>query len=144
MVHPDSEWTGKYNIVTWVRQSWKQDTIRLGWRKTPAPSYFLDGGWAVPRPDARMLSAAGINPGYMRRGLAFGDLPTRWPVVGAMIEERWRREIIADLEYALAWLDGCGSRDGALGELARGERNGPARGTEAYAYVEQYVRAHAP
>lgn len=39
---PKSEWTGKYNIFTWVRRTWKEDALRLGWRKSPVPHYFLD------------------------------------------------------------------------------------------------------
>ncbi len=140
---PKSEWTGKHNIVSWVRQSWQEDEIRLGWRKTPTVSYFLDAQWAVPRPQGGKRVAAGMNPGYTRRGLEWRDLPARLPLVGAGVERRWRAEIIADLEFALAWLDGCSSVAGALTELGRPERNGPARQSEAYAYIEQYVRAHA-
>lgn len=139
-----AKWTGKHNIVTWVRRSWKEDEIRLGWRKTPTANYFLDAQWAVPRPQEGMLSAAGMNPGYVRRGLRWGAFPARLPVAGAIIERRWRAEIIADLEFALAWLDACSSLDGALSEMERPERIGPGSGSEAYAYIEQYVRQHAP
>jgi hypothetical protein len=138
-----SEWTGKFNIVTWVRPSWKEDEIRLGWRKVPSPNYFLDASWGVPRPQGETLSAAGINPGYMRRGLRSDDLPTRWPLVGAIGEGRWRAEIIADAEIAIGWLDACSSLAGALRELERPERNGPRRDSDAYAYIERYVREHA-
>lgn len=72
---PKSEWTGKHNIVSWVRRSWKDDEIRLGWRKSPTASYFLDAQWAVSRPQGGELLAAGINPGYMRRGLRWGAFP---------------------------------------------------------------------
>src|SRR5687768_16052744 len=92
LLRPTSEWTGKYNIVTWVRRSWKEDEIRLGWRKTPTASYFVDASWAVPRPHTDKLTAAGLNPGYVRRGLTWGDFPTRWPLVGAIGENRWRAE----------------------------------------------------
>jgi hypothetical protein len=143
LLHPTSQWTGKFNIVTWVRRSWKEDEIRLGWRKVPVPNYFLDASWAVPRPEGAGLSAAGINPGYMRRGLRSDDFPTRWPVVRALVERRWCAEIVADAEYALAWLDACSSLEGALSELERPERNGPRRDSQAYAYIEQYVRTHA-
>jgi hypothetical protein len=91
-----------------------------------------------------MLVAAGINPGYLRRGLSWGDFPTRWPVLGAIAERRWRREIIKDLQFALTWLDGCSSAAGALEELKRPERNGPGRHTEAYRYIEHFIRQHAP
>lgn len=143
MLGPESEWTGKHNIVSWVRRSWKDDEIRLGWRKTPTASYFLDAQWGVPRPQGERLLAAGINPGYMRRGLRSGALPVRLPVVGAIAERRWCAEIITDVEFALAWLDACSSVAGALRELERAERNGPGRDSEAYAYIEQYVRKHA-
>jgi hypothetical protein len=64
-------------------------------------------------------------------------------VVGAGVERRWRAEIIADVECVLAWLDACSSVAGALKELGRPERNGPGSHSEAYAYIEQYVRMHA-
>lgn len=140
---PKSEWTGKHNIVSWVRRSWKEDEIRLGWRKTPTANYFLDAQWAVPRPQGGTLLAAGMNAGYMRRGLRWEEFPPRLPVVGAIAERRWCAEIIADVEFALAWLDACSSVAGALTELERTERNGPGRDSEAYAYIERYVRTHA-
>lgn len=141
---PTSQWTGKHNIVSWGRQSWKQDEIRLGWRKTPSAMYFLDAQWAVPRPEGVRLVAAGMNPGYTRRGLSWGAFPPRLPVVGTIMEGRWRADIIADLEFALAWLEDCSSVAGALRELGRPERTGPGRDSEAYAYIDQYVRTHAP
>jgi hypothetical protein len=76
----------------------------------------------------------------MRRGLLLGEFPARLPLVGAIAERSWRAEIMADLEYGLRWLDACSSIAGALKELERPERNGPAKHSEAYAYVEQYVR----
>jgi hypothetical protein len=140
---PDSRWTGKYNIVSWVRRTWKEDEIRLGWRKTPTASYFLDAGWSVARPEGGMLEAAGINPGYMRRGLRFGEFPLRLPVVGAIAERRWRAEIIEDLTFALGWLDACSSVAGAVKEMERPDRNGPRRDSAAYNYIQQFIREHA-
>jgi hypothetical protein len=142
LLGPDSKWTGKYNMVAWVRRSWKEDQIRLGWRKTPTTSYFLDAQWAIPRADATLV-ASGISPGYMRRGLRFGEFPVRLPLVGAIAERRWRDQIIRDAEFAVGWLDGCSSLAGALSDLERPERNGPGSKSEAYAYIERYVRKHA-
>jgi hypothetical protein len=139
-----SEWTGKFNVFTWVRRSWKEDAVRLGWRKPPVASYFLDAQWSVPRPDGALLMAASLDAGYGRRGLRDFDLPQHLPIVGLIAAARWRAAVVADAEFALAWCNRCGTRDGALAELARPERNGPRAGSEAYAHVEQYVRAHAP
>jgi hypothetical protein len=137
-----SEWTGKFNIFSWVRNSWKEDLLRLGWRKPPVSSYFLDAQWSVPGAGGRVLTAAGLNAGYARRGLRGGDLPMEVPLIGALMERRWRTEVVADAEFAVSWCDRCATRDGALDELARADRNGPPAGSDAYAQIEQYVRAH--
>jgi hypothetical protein len=136
-----SEWTGKFNVFTWVRRSWKQDLVRLGWRK-PTRSYFLDAAWRVPRPGMNDLEAAGMNPAYERRGVAGIDFPTRFPFLANRAERRWVAEVLADAKFAIAWLDGCETVSGAMAELRRPERNGPAQGTEAFAYAEEYVRSH--
>lgn len=138
-----SKWNGKVNAFSWVRKSWKEDEVRLAWRKSPTAVYFLDAQWSVPRPGGGVLTAAGINAGYVRRGLTDTSLPTRLPVIRSLAERRWCAEVLRDAESALAWCDRCSTRDGALGELARPERNGPRVGTDAYAHIEQYVRAHA-
>jgi hypothetical protein len=143
LVSPDSKWTGKFNIVSWTRRSWKDDMIRLGWRTQPPADCFLDAEWAVPRPDGRKLPAAGILPASMRRGVPCKVWPARFPLLGAILEGRWRAEVMADLEFALAWLDRCSSSASALEDLKRPDRNGPGAGTEAYAYIERYVREHA-
>jgi len=143
LASPRSHWTGKVNVLRWVRRAWKHDEIRLSWRKSPTPTYFLDASWAVPRPSGATLSAAGISPGYMRRGQGFGDFPTRWPLLRGMAERRWCDAIVADARFAVEWLDACSSPAGALSELERPERNGPRRDTDAYAYIERYVREHA-
>ena len=140
---PKSEWTGKYNIFTWVRRTWKEDALRLGWRKSPVAHYFLDAQWSVPRTGRGALVAAGLDAGYGRRGLRDGHLPNRFPLFTATLEDRWCKEVVADAAFALAWLDRCSTREGALEELRRVDRNGPAAGTEAYAHIEQYLRAHA-
>jgi hypothetical protein len=138
-----SAWTGKFNVFSWVRQSWKEDLVRLGWRKPPVATYFLDAQWSVPRPGAGIFIAAGINAAYARRGSSDSSLPTELPVIGALAARRWCAEVLLDAESALAWCDRCSTRAGALEELARPERNGPRIGSEAYAHIEHYVRAHA-
>jgi hypothetical protein len=77
-----SAWTGKFNVFSWVRQSWKEDLVRLGWRKPPVATYFLDAQWSVPRPGAGIFIAAGINAAYARRGSSDSSLPTELPVIG--------------------------------------------------------------
>jgi hypothetical protein len=137
-----SEWTGKFNVFTWVRRSWKHDTVRLGWRK-PTRSYFLNASWSTPRPGATDVAAAGINPAFERRGVPGRDLPTRFLLLADRAERRWVADVLADAQFAIAWLDACETVSGALAELERPERNGPAQGSEAFAYAESYVRAHA-
>jgi hypothetical protein len=59
-----SEWTGKFNIFTWVRRTWKEDALRVGWHSGPVSSYFLAAQWSVPRPDGAPLVASGLNAVY--------------------------------------------------------------------------------
>ena len=137
-----SEWTGKFNIVTWVRTTWKEDALRVGWRPGPVPRYFLDAQWSVPQADGRPLIASGLNASYARRRRNPG-LPTQIPLIRQIAEQKWCAEALADAEFALAWCDRSSTLDGALADLARPDRNGPPAGTAAYAYIEQYIRAHA-
>jgi hypothetical protein len=139
----DSEWNGKFNICTWVRRRWKEDALRLGWRKPPAARYFLDAQWSVPRPGHGFLTAAGLNAGYARRGLRDASFPTQLPLIRELAEKKWCAAVVADAEFALAWLDRCSTLEGALAELRRPDRNGPKAATDAYAHIEQYVHAHA-
>jgi hypothetical protein len=134
---PGSQWTGKYNIVTWVRSSWNTDSLRLGWRKPPVARYFLDAQWSIPRPGQSDVVAAGLNAGHARRGLRDFALPTPQDA------DSWHSNVLEDAIFALAWLDRCSARDGAFEELRRPTRNGPGAGSETYAYIEEYVRAHA-
>ena len=144
LLAPDPEWTGKYHIVSWIRRTWKEDLVRLGWRTRTFNEYFLDAQWSVPRPGHAPLRAAGINPGYLRRGVQVAAWPRRWPLISALLEKRWRAEAMRDLDFALAWLERCASTAGAIQELGNPERNGPRPGSEAYAYIENYVRVRSP
>lgn len=141
-VLPPSVWTGKHNVASWSRTSWKTDTVRLGWRKPPIASYFLDAQWCVPRADGGLLPASGINAGYRRRGLSDRRLPDAFE--GSIdSHDTWVAEIVRDAQFAVEWCDSCSTRDGALAELARADRNGPGVSSEAYRYLLDYVRLHA-
>jgi hypothetical protein len=139
-----SQWTGKFNVLTWVRRTWREDALRLGWRKPPIASYFIDAQWSVPRTGAGLLLGAGLNASYARRGRRDMNLPSHAPVIRSFVEKRWCSEAVADVEFAIAWCDQCSTIDGALAELVRPERAGPGVGTEAYAHLERYIRNHAP
>jgi hypothetical protein len=138
-----------------VRVDWQVQCLFVG-------STELEGGSGAPRmaeasrgnlfsrrpversaARSRHFIAAGINAAYARRGSSDSSLPTELPVIGALAARRWCAEVLLDAESALAWCDRCSTRAGALEELARPERNGPRIGSEAYAHIEHYVRAHA-
>lgn len=145
-----SEWTGKVNIFSWERRTWKLDVVRLSWsvrrvrfRVSPMSSCYADGAWSVPIGDKPIIASA-LNAIAARRGVALVELPRTWPVIAAWLEARWRTEMVADIEHAVAWCDRCGTRDGALADLAREDRNGPPAGSEAYLAIERYVIDHAP
>jgi hypothetical protein len=89
------------------------------------------------------LTVAGMNPAFERRGVAGIDFPTRFLFLAAAAEKRWVADVLADAQFAIDWLDRCDTTPGGLAELQRPERNGPAIGTDAYAYAEAYIRAHA-
>jgi hypothetical protein len=138
---PHADWTGKYNVLSWLRRTWREDTIRLGWRSHAGSYYFIDVQWSVPRQEGPALVAAGINPSYLRRRVQWQSWPRQWPLVGRLIERRWRAAVLLDLEFGLAWLERCSSPAGALQELKNPERNGPQEGSKAYAQIEHYIRA---
>ncbi len=136
-------WSGKYNILEWRRSGWKEDIVRLGWRKGLFAKYFLTAEWTVPGPSRSPVLAAGLNPGYSRRKLTDGSFPASVPLLGDVLLERWCREVVADLGHALDWLDTCSTMEGALSELSRPDRNGPAEGTDVHAHIVKFVREHA-
>jgi hypothetical protein len=138
-----AEWTGKFNIFSWERRGWKVDLVRLGWRKSPISTCFLDAQWSVPRASGDDLPASGLNASYSRRQVSVLSLPPTWPLIGPWFESRWRAAVVADAEHALAWSDRCDTRAGALEELVRPERNGPHADSEAYRYIEQYIKDHS-
>jgi hypothetical protein len=141
---PPSVWTGKFNIASWSRTTWKTDLFRLGWRKPPISAWFLDVEWSVPSSDGSSRTASGMNPSYNRRGARDRRLPSETVQGGRDSVSEWLTEVLRDAEYGLAWCDSCGTRQGALADMARAERNGPGLGTTAYAYVVDYVRRYAP
>lgn len=138
-----SVWTGKFNIFSWQRRTWKTDVVRLLWRVGPASTCLLDGEWRVTI-EGVDCQASALNAIYARRGVNLVDLPQWWPLIGGWFERRWRAALIADAEHVLTWCDRCGTREGALADLAREDRNGPRPGSEAYLAIERYVTDHAP
>ena len=142
-VWPDSKWDGKYNVCEWRRRSWKEDVVRFGWRKEPVSRYFLSAHWAVAGPDGAAVLASALNPGYARRHLADYRLPAATPLIGVLLQDEWCKGLLADASYAIDWLDTCSTLEGALAELDRPERNGPAVDSTAYAYIRSYVVEHA-
>jgi hypothetical protein len=142
-VSPKSQWNGKYNVLEWRRESWKQDILRLGWRTWPFSGYFLTAQWNVSQRSGIALLAASLNPGYSRRRQIRNNFPPALPLIGQLLLKRWCREILADVKYALDWLDACSTRDGALAELSKPDHGGPVKGSEAHAAIVKFVKKHA-
>jgi hypothetical protein len=140
---PKSQWNGKYNVLEWKRESWKQDILRFGWRTGFLAGYFLTAQWNVPRRSDTALLAACLNPGYSRRRQIKNRFPPALPVIRRILLKRWCGEVLADITYALDWLDACSTLDGALAELSKPDHGGPAEGTKAYDTIVKFVKKHA-
>ena len=138
-----SVWTGKFNIFSWQRRTWKTDVVRLQWRVGPASTCLLDGQWSVTI-DGADRQASALNAIYARRGVNLVALPRWWPLVGGWLEARWRAALVADAEHVLAWCARTATRDGALEDLRDPDRNGPPAGSEAFRVIERHVIDCAP
>jgi hypothetical protein len=104
--HPQSdrsEWTGKFNIFSWERRSWRLDVIRVLWRVGPPRACLLDGQWSVSVDGVEYLAST-LNAVHARRRINQVDLPKAWPVVGAALEARWRAALVADADRLARWL----------------------------------------
>jgi hypothetical protein len=136
--------TGKYHILSWTRESWRRDELRFGWRALPSSrSCFIDAQWSVVVDD-RDLIASGLNVSYARRRVPYLTRPLPLPVVGGLLEAWWIAAVVADAAYAYNWLACSSSRTGAIDDLQRPDRNGPARESEAYRLIERAVLNGAP
>jgi hypothetical protein len=141
---PHSVWTGKYNDVRWVRNTWKSDQIHFGWRKPPVASYYLLAAWAVSPKRSPEVVAARLNPGYSRRKLVDHRLPNALPLVGGVLERHWCFGVISDAEFAIEWLDSCAMRDSAIQLLQSGDGGGPVVGSPNYSKALRFISRHAP
>jgi hypothetical protein len=117
-------------VRTWRRDAgWKQDEIGCHCRPQPT-SVSLGASWTIPgREDGKAVLVSAINAAYMFRGQPDYPVPGRLPVLRRLRERRWLAHLLDDARHAVQWLDDCASRTGALAELERADRNGPARGT---------------
>jgi len=140
-----SVWTGKSNELAWVRDTWRRERIRFLWRKPPISAWSLSVSWGFAPKRGDELVAAYMNPVYKRTGRVDTRLPADLPLVGSFMARRWCEAVLADTEFALAWLRDCSSREAALRMLSNPEEvSGPAVGSPAHRKVSALVAKCAP